>query len=156
MNKVKKTVITDKTAQEINEILAQSEVINTESLFIDAESEIQTVDELKQILIPDSSDDPSSKYEKYYYGIQRLLKSGLPKGANFESVREIVREEINTFLTRGKRKINGKRGADSRQAYLSDMDIALNALIEWTENIQSTIELYETFRGLNQKYKSED
>jgi hypothetical protein len=156
MSKVKKTIISDKREQEVNEILAQSEVINTESLFIDAENEIQTVDELKQILIPDHADDPDAKYDKYYYGIQKLLKRGLPQGEKYESVRELVREEINTFLTRGKRKVNGKRGADSRQAYLPDMDVALDALIYWTANAQSTTELYETFRVLNQKYNPEN
>ncbi|MEN9612314.1 MAG: hypothetical protein RLZZ628_3128 [Bacteroidota bacterium] len=155
MSKVKKLVVPDKTEQEVNEILAQSEVINTESLFIDAENEIQTVDELKQILIPDFADDPDAKYDKFYYGIQKLLKRGLPKGEKYETLRELVREEINTFLTRGKRKVNGKRGADSRQAYLSDMNLALDALIHWTVQAQSTTELYETFRVLNQKYDSE-
>lgn len=156
MSKVKKSVALDKIEQEVNEILAQSEVVNTESLFIDAENDIQTIDELKQILIPDHADDPDAKYDKYYYGIQKLLKRGLPKGEKYENVRELVREEINTFLTRGKRKVNGKRGADSRQAYLPDMDVALDALIYWTANAQSTIELYETFRVLNQKYNPEN
>ena len=79
----------------------------------------------------------------------------MPKGEKYESLRELVREEINTFLARGKRKINGKRGADSRQAYLHDMDTALDALIHWSTNAQSTTELYETFRILNQKYDTE-
>jgi hypothetical protein len=62
MSKVKKSIIPDKTEQEINEILAQSEVVNTESLFINVENDIQTIDELKDILIP--VDSKSAIYDR--------------------------------------------------------------------------------------------
>lgn len=138
--------------QEIREIFAKADEVRTENLLVDADGDINMVDELKLILIPNDTDDPLAKYEKYYHGIQKLLKKGLPKGKRYKDIRSNVREEINIFLTRGKQKKNGRRGADSRMSYLTDMDTVLEHLIQWIANFQTTYELYETFKELNKQW----
>ena len=67
----------------------------------------------------------------------------------YEDVRELVREEINTFLSRGKRKKNGVRGADSRMCYISDMEASINQIIEWHEKRGTPVEIYNEFKTLN-------
>ncbi len=146
------TRLYDKEEQEIREIFARADDSKTESLFIDNEGDIHLIDEIKQILIPDATDDPSAKYDRYYQGIQKLLKRGLPEGEMYKEARALVREEISIFLTRGKEKKGGVRGADSRQAFLPDMDIALACIITWFSSAQSTFELYSAFKELNKRY----
>ncbi|MCD8471549.1 MAG: hypothetical protein LRY33_03015, partial [Parabacteroides chartae] len=47
-------------------------------------------------------------------------------------VRDIIYEEKNTFLTRGRRKDkSGIRGADSRMSYITDITDLINIIIEW-------------------------
>ena len=146
--KVKKSDKTTKTENEILEILAKAEEIATESLFVGEEGNVESVDEVRQMILGDT-DDPESKHELYYQGIQKLLKSGLPTGKRFAE----VREEVNTFLARGKRKKNGIRGADSRMGYISDMEAALNQIIEWHEKRGTPFELYNEFKSLNDQFK---
>lgn len=150
--KVKKSKKTTKTENEILEILAKAEEVATESLFVGEEGDVESVDEVRQIILGDT-DDPESKHELYYQGIQKLLKSGLPTGKRFAEVSELVREEVNTFLARGKRKKNGIRGADSRMGYISDMEAALNQIIEWHEKRGTPVELYNEFKSLNDQFK---
>jgi hypothetical protein len=149
-----KSRILDKKEQEILEILTKADDVKHETLLFDAEGDILTVDEIKQVLVPSDTDDPIEKYNMFYQGIQRLLKRGLPKGKMYKDACNLVREEINTFLSRGKTKKGGRRGADSRMAYLTDMSTALDAIIEWTENQGSAVDLYQRFKDLNKMYQA--
>lgn len=137
---------------EIQEMLAKADESRFESLLIDEEGQVITVDEMKQILIPSDTDDPVLKYDYYYHGIQKLLKKGLPEGDRYKNSRELIREEINTFLARGKRKKLGRRGADSRMGFIPEMEVALENIIQWTAKNESFVELYAIFKKLNEDY----
>lgn len=143
----------DEKEQEIREILAKADEIRLEDLFIDTDGDVLTVDEIKQILAPNDTDDPEEKYRIYYQGVEKLLRSGLPAGKLYEHVRRVVREEVLTFLSRGKTKKSGRRGADPRMGFLTDMNTAYDALIDWTARNGSATDLYDTFRELNKIYK---
>lgn len=153
-NTEKKSRILDKKEQEILEILAKADEAKHETLFFDTEGDLLTVDEIKQILVPNDTDDPIEKHTLFYQGIQRLLRRGLPQGRMYKELRDLVREEINTYLSRGKAKKSGRRGADARMGYLTDMNTALDTIIEWTENKGSAADLYQRFKELNKMYIS--
>lgn len=148
--KTKKKQETPETQEEILNILSKADERQTEFLFIDEEGTLQSEDEIKKLVLGDT-DDPDYKYDIYWNGIQKLLKSELPKGKKYEQVREVVREEVNTFLAKGKRKKNGSRGADSRMGYKEDMEIALDTIISWKAKRGTSMELYNEFKALNDK-----
>lgn len=137
-----------KTQQEIEEILMKTDESPTHKLFIGEEGDLESLDELKRILTGDV-DDPKTKYEIYYKGIQKTLKEELPRGSKYEELRKELREEINTFLAGGKRKINGVRGADSRMGYLPTMEKAFDIIFEWRGNVGTLTELLIKFKELN-------
>lgn len=138
----------DQSQEEIFDILSKADEKQTEMLFIDEEGMLQSEDEIKKLVLGDA-DDPDFKHEIYYSGIEKLLKRELPKGKQYEQVRKIVREEINTFLARGKRKKNNYRGADPRMAYKGDMEIALDIIIAWKARRGTSTDLYNEFKALN-------
>jgi hypothetical protein len=133
---------------EILEILAKAELSTSQTLFLDDESELISEDEIKK-LIPNDADNPNDKYNIYYKGIQKLLKMLLPKGKENKEYTDLVREEVNTFLTRGKRKKNGSRGADARMGYYTDMEKAFNVLSECVVSKGTMIDVYNAFRDMN-------
>lgn len=107
-------------------------------------------DDILQIDIVDDIQNPEKSY-KVYYAIEGILKTHLPKGDKYKDVNRFVREEKIIFLTGGKKKDhNGRRGADSRQAYISThLEVALNALLKWVQEGGNTFDLFMTFRQLN-------
>ena len=141
---------------EIQSILLRADENRAESLFIDGEGELNTVDEIKRILIPSDTDDPVLKHEYFYQGIQKILNKELPKGISNKEFRDLIREEINIFLTRGKTKKAGRRGADVRMAFITDMEIALENLIQWKADRESFVNLFTVFSELNKKYREEN
>lgn len=154
IKKVSKKVLS-KEEEEIAKILLEADKNKEQTLFVDEEGELHTKDEIKQLILGDI-DDPDAKHNLYYHHLQKLLKDNLLKGnqPKVKKAREIVREEINTFLTRGKRKNkSGIRGGDSRMAYLSDMEKALDVVIEWVLKNGSSIDLYNDFKKLNNAMK---
>lgn len=96
--------------------------------------------------------NPDQAYQ-IYYSIERMLKDNLPKGEDNAKVREIVREEKNVFLNRGKEKDNrGIRGSDPRQAYiLAHLKVAFDIVALWIREGGTTFDLYMKFREENQK-----
>ncbi len=138
---------------EMQSILLKADESRTESLFIDGEGELNTVDEIKHMLIPSDTDDPVVKHEYFYQGIQKILRKELPKGSKYKELRSFIREEINVFLTRGKTKKGGRRGADVRMAYVTDMEMALETLIQWKADRENFTNLITSFVELNKKYK---
>jgi len=153
-NIVNKRRVIDKNEQEILEILAKSDEAKYETLFFDADGDLLSVDEKKQILAPNDTDDPVEKHTLFYKGIQKILNSELPKGKKYKEVKVLVREEINTFLSRGKTKKGGRRGADARMGYVTDMNTAYEAIIEWAANKESAADLYQRFKELNKIYQT--
>lgn len=140
----------DDRQREIDEILQRTDESPTSSLFIGQEGDLETLDELKSIILGDV-DDPETKYDLYYHGIDKVLRVELPKGSKYQSMRLELREELNTFLSNGKRKVNGRRGADCRMGKLPLMEEAFEIIFNWRSSGANPVNLYNTFRKLNLK-----
>ena len=93
---------------------------------------------------------PEKAYELYYKALYSLLKTHLktlPK-----EIRDMIYDQKNIFLTRGKVKNErGIRGGDSRQAYLEDMEIALEIVVNWVSEGANPVNLYNAFRDKNKE-----
>lgn len=95
-------------------------------------------------------DNPEEKYELYYKVLNKLLLNNLPKGEDFKQVREYIYEEKNTFLTRGHRiQKDGRRGADGRMSYISDINEIINVISSWIVRRGTLFDLYASLRDLN-------
>lgn len=118
--------------------LGFEEEFETEPIFIDVIDDIQNPD----------------KAYKVYYAIEGILRTHLPTEDKYKELRRFVREEKIIFLTGGKKKNDfGKRGADSRQAYISThLEVALKTLLEWIQESGNTFDLFLKFRQLNIDY----
>lgn len=156
MSKEKKTIVkVDNKSQEIDlelqSILAAAEMPKVPTLQFDDSGNVKLVDELNN-LIPQSIDSPEEKYELFYKVIEKFLRKILPPGESHKKARKIVREEINTFLTRGHRSQKGKpRGADARMGYQEDMKQIAEILIECLANNLAPFDLYTKVYDLNKK-----
>lgn len=110
------------------------------------------VDDITQINFTDDKQNPKESH-RLYYAIEGILKNHLPKGEAYEELRSFVREEKTIFLTGKKKDKTGRRGADSRQAYISShLSVALNTLFEWIKEGGNSFELFLKFRNLNIQY----
>lgn len=129
-------------------ILSKADEVKGEQLVI-MQTGMKTENELKKFALG-AVENPEKKFDYYYKGITRLLRKFLPKGTSNKKARAFIFEEKNTFLTRGKR-INEKgiRGADSRMAYISDIEEVLNIITSWVVAKGSMVELFNTLRDLN-------
>lgn len=149
---MEKKITKDEQAQrdfEINQILQMADEVPTTKLFIGEEGDLETLDEMKSIIAGDT-DDPETKYDLYYKGIQKVLRSELPRGTKYKQLRDEIREELAVFLTEGKRKINGVRGADSRMGRLPLMEKVFDIVFNWRGDNGTPAELYLEFRRLNE------
>lgn len=136
---------------ELQSILAATEMPKAPTLSFDDNGNIELIDELEN-LIPQSIDSPEEKYELFYKVKEKFLRKLLPSGDSHKKARKIVREEINTFLTRGHRAQEGKpRGADPRMGYQEDMRQIAQILIECLANNSTPFELYTKVSDLNKK-----
>ncbi|MER0442192.1 hypothetical protein [Emticicia sp. W12TSBA100-4] len=149
-NVVTKKETISKNQKEILEIISKADNVKTESLFVNFEGDLKSKNELKELLLKDS-DDPEKKHEIYYKGIERLLKRMIPsRNAKFKEIKEFVREEKNIYLTRGKEKgQNGRRNADPRMAYLTDMETVFNTLIDCYSINATPMQIFQEFEKLN-------
>ena len=142
----------EKRRREIEEILSDANTKTGEQLVLDELGAIKSEDELKEFALGHIPDDPEEKYNVYYKGVEKLLKKFLPEGDKYKSAREVIREEKKIFLTRGK-KLNekGVRGADSRMAYIQDMEEIMNLITKWAFESRNYFELYSLLREKNKK-----
>ncbi|UXP30603.1 hypothetical protein N6H18_09575 [Reichenbachiella agarivorans] len=142
----------EKRRREIEEILSEANTKTGEQLVLDELGVVKSQDELKKFALGSISDDPEEKYNVYYKGIEKLLKKFLPEGEKYKSAREVIREEKKIFLTRGK-KLNEKgiRGADSRMAYIQDMEEIMNLITKWAFESRNYFELYSLLRDKNEE-----
>ena len=135
---------------EIEEILGEADRRVGEQMVIDNTGEIKNEDEIKQFTLGDIPDDPEKKYDVYYKGIEKLLRTYLPKGDRYKDYRKLVREEKKIFLTRGKKlDERGIRGGDSRMGYIRDMEEIMNAITNWAYKSMNYSELYFILRDKN-------
>ena len=140
-----------KLAQEVEEqsILMEADKIKEEILQIDTEGNIELKNEIGNLL-SGQIDDPEAKYQLYYHVISKLLQKHLQKGKKFAKIRDLIYEEKNAFLTRGHRKDEkGRRGADGRMSYISDIESFITILTEWITSQGTTFELYTKLLDLN-------
>lgn len=129
--------------REVEEILSEANRKTGDQLTIDEFGQMQNENELKEFALGHIPDDPEEKYNVYYKGIEKLLRKFLPEGEKYKEAREIIREEKNIFLTRGKKlDANGVRGADSRMAYIQDMEEMMNLITRWAFESRNYFELY--------------
>ncbi|MCR6637991.1 MAG: hypothetical protein NVV82_03095 [Sporocytophaga sp.] len=142
----------EKRLREIEEILHEANSRTGEQLVLDDIGELKTQNELKEFALGHIPDDPAEKYNVYYKGIERLLRDLLPQGQKFKSARDLIREEKKIFLTRGQKlNENGIRGADSRMAYIQDMEEIMNLITKWAFESRNYFELYSLIRDKNEK-----
>jgi len=110
------------------------------------------VEDISQIDFIDDKQNPKESY-RLYYTIESILRDHLPKGDQYISLREFVREEKIIFLSGKKKDQRGIRGADSRQSYIaSHLKVALKTLFEWINEGGNSFDLFLKFRNLNIEY----
>lgn len=123
-------------------------------LSISATSEnLVEIDELRE-LIGKEFENPEEKYNIYYRGIRKLLIDYLPKGREFQEMRDIIYDEKNIFLNLGKRKSDNKgiRKSDGRMTYQPVMNEILDIIVEWVANSQNPFYIYREFYQLNERH----
>lgn len=111
------------------------------------------IDELRE-LIGKEFENPEEKYNIYYRGIRKLLIDYLPKGREFQEMRDIIYDEKNIFLNLGKRKSDNKgiRKSDGRMTYQPVMNEILDIIVEWVANSQNPFYIYREFYQLNDRH----
>lgn len=137
---------TDKKSKqeiEMEELIKASQEMKTPQLGLGEEFErIPKVDIISDV------QNPETAYELYYKALFTILKSSLKELPKPQ--RDMIYDQKNIFLTRGKVKNEkGIRGGDSRQAYLSDLEIALEVVITWVNEGANPVNLYNIFRDKN-------
>lgn len=137
---------------ELQEIFQNSEEIKGQRLlFDDLSKNLKTEDEVKKLIFGNEIiDNPQSKHTLYYHGIEKMLRLITEKGKKSDISFDILREEKNIFLSRGKHKNDkGVRNFDVRQAYETDMDAAYNIIINAITSGMNAFDLYVEFRDQN-------
>jgi len=133
------------------EILQKSEEIKGKQLSINIEGELVEENQAEKLL-GQKIDDPVQKFQLYYHGLSKLLKSSLPKGKEFEDVRRIVYDEKNILINRGAKKDEkGIRGSDGRMAYIEDLEEAIKIVADWTSKKGTSAELFMAFWDKNEE-----
>jgi hypothetical protein len=143
----------EKRHLETLEILRRAKDPKEKQLTVNFETEsIEVRDRLKEILNK-NFDDPQDKYILYYKGIRKVLMHYLPKGKDFKTERDIIYDEKNIFLNRGKAKDStGLRGSDGRMTYNDDMAELADLIADWVMTTQDPVDLYQRLYDLNEKY----
>lgn len=84
----------------------------------------------------------------------------LPKGKDYQELRDIIYDEKNIFLNLGKRKCDGGgvRGSDGRMTFQPVMNELLDIVLAWVGGSQNPFDLYRDLYFLNEKhgYKHEE
>jgi hypothetical protein len=154
MKKDTKKVLS-KEELEALEILQKSQQKKGKQLRVDiAKGELKEVNEIKEIL-KGNTENPEEKYNLYYKGIGRILKKYLPAGKEFKEERDLIYDEKNIFLNRGKKKSDsdtGVRGSDGRMTYQPVMGEILDIVSEWASTSQNPFDLYTNLYNLNDKH----
>jgi len=136
--------------KEIEDILSDSDSKTGDQILITGLGDIKSENELKEFALGEIPDDPEEKYNVYYKGVEKLLKKFLKSGEENAEARRIIREEKKIFLTRGKKLNNqGIRGADSRMAYIQDMEDLMNLITKWAFESGNQFDLYTLIRNKN-------
>lgn len=153
INKKHGKELSEKEIEEIEEIFHDSEIVKGQRLlFDDLTKNFKSEDEIKTLIFGNEIiDNPQNKHTIYYKGIEKMLRMITHSGAKKSSRSyDILREEKNIFLARGKQKdAKGVRNFDVRQAYEQDMDAAYNIILQGITKGISGYDLYIQFRNEN-------
>src|SRR5579863_6344520 len=136
------------------ELLRKANETKGKQLRVDVgKGDLTEVNELKQIT-EKAFDNPDEKYNLYYKGLRSLLMKYLPKGNTYAEGRQLIYDEKNVFLNRGKRKSDndGVRGSDGRMTYQEKMSEMLEVVTKWISESQDPIDLYNMIYDLNEKH----
>lgn len=136
------------------ELLQKAHQSKGKQLRIDAiQGDLTEVNELRELL-GKQSDNPEEKYNLYYNGIRKLLMKYLPAGPEFKEARQLIYDEKNVFLNRGKKKSdnNGIRKSDGRMTYQEFMSDMLDLVAKWVTESQNPVDLYTMIYELNEKH----
>ena len=146
---IKKDQQVSKAEEEKLRMLAKADEVKGEQLTLTEDGDVVSRKELQDFAIG-TIDDPQKKFDVYYNGIDKLLRQHLLKGKANKPARDLIFEEKNVYLTRGKRKDKkGIRGADGRMGYISDAEDILKVVMDWILKNGSMVELYNTLRDQN-------
>jgi hypothetical protein len=140
--------------QESMELLRKSKERQGKQLRIDVETgDLHEIDELKEMLNK-TAEDPEEKYSTYYTGIRNILMKYLPSGKESQEIRELIYDEKNVFLNRGKKKSdnNGIRKSDGRMTYQEYMHEMLDLITTWVSQSQIPFDLYHMIYELNERH----
>lgn len=151
-NKKSNLTLSEKERDEMQEIFQNSEEIKGQRLlFDDLSKNLKSEDEIKSLLLGNEIiDNPQNKHTLYYEGIEKMLRLITGKGKKSEPSFEILREEKNIFLSRGKHKdTKGIRHFDVRQAYEADMEAAYQIIVNAIVSGMNAYDLYIEFRNKN-------
>lgn len=130
-------------------ILFEADKIKEETLQFDLDGQVELKNEIADLVLG-QIDNPEEKYNLYYNVVNQLLKKHLPKGENFKKARDLIYEEKNTFLTRGRRKDErGIRGADGRMVFTDDINELINIITHWISAKGTMYDLYTKILDLN-------
>lgn len=136
------------------ELLQKSKERQGMQLVIDLDKgSLHEIDELKEMLNK-KVDDPEEKYTTYYAGIRNILMKYLPSGKDSKELRDLIYDEKNVFLNRGKKKSdnNGIRKSDGRMTYQEYMSEMLDLITTWVSQSQIPFDLYNMLYELNEKH----
>ena len=109
-------------------------------------------DDKETIEIIKDTQNPQVSF-KLFYAIQGLMKQFLPKGKQYDGLRNYAYELKNILLTQGKNKNDkGHRGGDSRQAYISaELKVMYDVITDWVKNGAMAAYLIEKLQALNEE-----
>lgn len=136
------------------ELLQKAHEKKGKQLRIDIDKgDLTEINEIRELL-GKRNEDPEEKYNLYYKGITNLLKKYLPKGRPFKEGRQLIYDEKNVFLNRGKKKSdnNGIRKSDGRMTFQPVMGEMLDLITQWVSASLNPVDLYNMLYDLNEKY----
>ncbi|GEM_PF-1135118 len=144
----------DERLEEIKKLIDQAKK-NTEgkqgSLFSDEDLGKEDVGFDASIL--SDTADPDKSYA-LYYSMRKMLMDNLPSGKKNKKLRQMIYDEKNLFLNRGKAlDSRGKRGSDGRMSFIATfMEPAFNSVADWVKTGGSSFDAYMAFYDLNEAY----
>lgn len=144
----------DERMEEIKKLIDQAKNSNDSkqgSLFPDEELGSEDVG-FDSNLLSDTADPEKS--HRLYYSMRKILADNLPSGKANKKLRQMIYDEKNVFLNRGKAlDSSGKRGSDGRMTFVSTfMEPAFNSVAEWVKSGGSPFDAYMAFYNLNETF----
>lgn len=149
----KKEELSEADLERLELLRKANEKVGKQMTINSSEGSLEEIDELRQ-LVGEEFENPREKYKIYYDGIRKLLMDYLPKGKEFQEVRQIIYDEKNIFLNSGNRLSdnNGKRGSDGRMNFQPVMNEILDIVVAWVGNSQNPFAIYRDFYQLNERH----